>query len=199
MMHHAVHQVTVAPRGIALCGATLHPPEVKSCSIIWCVIQRAHIVENCCDFLVLSASKDFLVCNLYTILKSYCTSYCVFYKDILHFWNPNTAPKNKINNWRKKKKWIFTWYPGARFMSSHLKVSESTEISSHFCSNLPCTCPTSSLGHTAPICWQGRCACCVHTSASTQLYLHGTKNWKHRYYLTLVQPQMIISICLFGL
>ena len=27
----------------------LHPPEVKSCRIIWCVVQREHIVENRCD------------------------------------------------------------------------------------------------------------------------------------------------------
>ena len=45
MMHHAV------PWGTALCGATLHPPEVKSCRIIWCVVQREHIVENHCDLL----------------------------------------------------------------------------------------------------------------------------------------------------
>ena len=30
--------------------------------------------------------------------KSFWTFYCAFYKDILHFWNPNTALKNKINN-----------------------------------------------------------------------------------------------------
>ena len=59
MMHPAI------PRGTALCGATLHPPEVKSCRIIWCVVQREPIVENHnCDLL---ASKDFLVCNLYRI------------------------------------------------------------------------------------------------------------------------------------
>ena len=38
MMHHAV------PRGTALCGATLCLPDVKSCRIIWCVIQRE---QNC--------------------------------------------------------------------------------------------------------------------------------------------------------
>ena len=39
MMHHVV------PRGTALCGATLCP-EVKSCRIMWCVIQREHVVEK---------------------------------------------------------------------------------------------------------------------------------------------------------
>ena len=35
----------------ALCGTTLRPPEVKSCGIIWCIIQREHNVENRCDLL----------------------------------------------------------------------------------------------------------------------------------------------------
>ena len=43
MMHHA------EPQGTALCGATLGPPEVKLCRIIWCVVQREHIVVNRCD------------------------------------------------------------------------------------------------------------------------------------------------------
>ena len=42
-----------APRntpGTALCDATLRLLEVKSHNrIIWCVIQREHIVENRCD------------------------------------------------------------------------------------------------------------------------------------------------------
>ena len=29
MMHHAIPRGTVVPRGTALCGATLRPPEVK--------------------------------------------------------------------------------------------------------------------------------------------------------------------------
>ena len=45
MMHRAV------PQGTALCGATLRPPKVKSCRIIWCVVQRELIVENHCDLL----------------------------------------------------------------------------------------------------------------------------------------------------
>ena len=51
MMHHAIPRGTVVPRGTALCGATLHPPEVKSCRIILCVVQRKHLVENRCDLL----------------------------------------------------------------------------------------------------------------------------------------------------
>ena len=51
MMHHAIPRGTVVPRGTALCGATLHPPEVKSCRIILCVVQREHLVEICCDLL----------------------------------------------------------------------------------------------------------------------------------------------------
>ena len=45
MMHHVV------PQGTALCSAILRPPDVKSCRIIWCVVQREHIVENRCDLL----------------------------------------------------------------------------------------------------------------------------------------------------
>ena len=38
-------------RGTVLCGSTtLHPPEVKSCRIILCIIQQEHIVGNHCDF-----------------------------------------------------------------------------------------------------------------------------------------------------
>ena len=29
LMHHAIVQDTIVPWGTALCGATLHPPEVK--------------------------------------------------------------------------------------------------------------------------------------------------------------------------
>ena len=39
-------------------------------------------------------------------------------QDISHILIPNTAPKNKINNWTKWR--IFTWHPGVRFMSSYL-------------------------------------------------------------------------------
>ena len=35
--------------------------------------------------------------------KSIWTFYCAFYKDIFHFLNPNTALKNKINNWTKQQ------------------------------------------------------------------------------------------------
>ena len=51
MMHHAVPQDTVVPWGTALCSAILHSPEAKSHRIIWCVVQREHIVENPCDLL----------------------------------------------------------------------------------------------------------------------------------------------------
>ena len=38
------------------------------CRIIWCVVQKEHIVEiYFVIYLVFSTSKDFLVCNLYTI------------------------------------------------------------------------------------------------------------------------------------
>ena len=37
-----------------------------------------------------------------------------------------------------------------------------------------CTCPTASLGHTAPIDWQGRCACYVRTSSWAPPFQHGT-------------------------
>ena len=63
-----------APRntpGYRICGATLpRPPEVKSCRITWCIVQREHILENRCDFMwfvLCSTSKDVLVCNLYRI------------------------------------------------------------------------------------------------------------------------------------
>ena len=51
LMHHAVSRGTVVNWYTALCGATLHPPEVKSCIIILCLVHREHIVENCCDLL----------------------------------------------------------------------------------------------------------------------------------------------------
>ena len=82
----------VVPRGTALCGATLHPPEAKSCRIIWCVVQREHILENRC---VLRGLKCFLrlLSMQFIQNKSFWIFYCAFYKDILHFLNPNTVPK----------------------------------------------------------------------------------------------------------
>ena len=53
MMHHTI------PPDTTFCGAILHPPEVKSCRIIRCIVQREHIVENRSDLLGFSASKDF--------------------------------------------------------------------------------------------------------------------------------------------
>ena len=69
--------------------------------------------------MVLSASKDFLVYNLYRIRA--------FEHFIVHFTkifctlvlNPNTAPKKKEKkNWTKWQIFTCTWYPGVRFMSS---------------------------------------------------------------------------------
>ena len=48
---HAVHLCTIVPQGTELCAATMCPPEVKSYRVIWCVVQREHIVENHCDLL----------------------------------------------------------------------------------------------------------------------------------------------------
>ena len=64
------------------------------------------------------ASKDFqrLLSMQFVQNKSFWTFYCAFYKNILHFLNPNTALKNEMNNWTKWR--IFTWYPGVRFMLS---------------------------------------------------------------------------------
>ena len=59
LIHHAVPQGTVVPWGTALSSAILHSPEVKSCRIIWCVVQREHIVKNLVIYLVLSTSKEF--------------------------------------------------------------------------------------------------------------------------------------------
>ena len=101
LMHHTV------PWGTMLCGATLRPPEVKSCRIIWCIIQRTW--KPLWFTLFLSASKDFKICKKKLHRKSFWTFYCAFYKDILHFLNPNTALKNKIT----VKWWIFTWIPWA--------------------------------------------------------------------------------------
>ena len=54
IMHHSI------PRGTALCGATMRPPEVKSCIIIWCVVQSDHIVENRCNLLGLKCFQRLL-------------------------------------------------------------------------------------------------------------------------------------------
>ena len=118
-MRHAIPWGTVVPRGTTLCGATLRPPEVKLCRIIWCIIQREHVVENRCD---LPSFKCFqrLLSMQFIQNKSFWTCYCAFYKDILHFLNQNTAPLNKINNWTKWQ--IFTWYPVVRCMSLYFPL-----------------------------------------------------------------------------
>ena len=48
MMHHTV------PQGTMLCSATLGPTELKSCRIIWCIVQREQIVKTVVIYLVLS-------------------------------------------------------------------------------------------------------------------------------------------------
>ena len=115
MMHHAIF------RGTALCGATLRPPEVKSYRIIWCVVQREHIVEIRCDVLGFKCFQRLLSMQ-FIQNKSFWKFYYAFYKDILHLLNTNTALKNKIKYWTKWR--IFTWYPGVRFMSSYQDIYE---------------------------------------------------------------------------
>ena len=83
----------------------------------WCVIQREHIVENPLDLL---GYFQTLLRTQFIHSKSCRTFYCAFYKDILPFQNPDTALKNKINNWTKWQ--IFTWYPRVQFMSSSPKL-----------------------------------------------------------------------------
>ena len=81
-----------------LCGTTLHPPEVKSCRIIWCIDQREHIVEYR-DLLGFKCFQRLLSMQFkYRIRAFEHFIFCAFYKDTLHFLNPNTALKNKINN-----------------------------------------------------------------------------------------------------
>ena len=80
--------------------ATFRPPQVKSFRIIWCIFQREHIFENHCDLLGFKFLQRILSTQ-YIHSKSSWTFYCAFYKDIMHFSNPDTALKNKINNWTK--------------------------------------------------------------------------------------------------
>ena len=111
MMHHIV------PWGTALCSAILHPPKVKSCRIFWCVVQSEHIVKNPCDLLGFQYFQR-LLSTQFIHSKGFWTFYCAFYKYILHFLNPDTALKNKVDNWTNGK--IFTWYPRVWFMSSNI-------------------------------------------------------------------------------
>ena len=114
MMHHAVPQGTIVPWGNALCSAILRSPQVKSCRMIWCVVQREHFVENACDIFAFKYFQR-LLSTQFIHSKSFWIFYCAFYKNILHFLNPDSALKNKINNYTKWQ--IFTWYPRVRFMS----------------------------------------------------------------------------------
>ena len=91
-MHHTVL------RGTALCGAFLRPPEIKSCGIIWCVIQREHIVKNRCDLLGFNCFQGLLSMQFIHSIHELLNIYCAFHQDILHFLNWDTALKNKIDN-----------------------------------------------------------------------------------------------------
>ena len=108
-MHHAVPQGTIVPWDTALCSAILRPPEVKSCRIVWCVIQREHIVENPCDLLGFKYFQR-LLSTQFIHSKSSWTFYCAFYKDILPFLSTDIALKNKIDDWTKWQ--IFLGTPG---------------------------------------------------------------------------------------
>ena len=79
-------------QGTALCGATLSPPEVKSCRISWWVVQREHIVENRCDLLGFKCFQRLLSMQ-FIHRKSFCTFYCAFYKDILPSLKPKYSPE----------------------------------------------------------------------------------------------------------
>ena len=61
-----------------------------------------------------------------------------FYKDILHFLIPDTALKNKINNWTKWQ--IFTWHP-----IIYSKGKLSGEICSHYYAMATPSCYSSSV------------------------------------------------------
>ena len=74
---------------------------------------------------------------IYTQKELLNSFYCAFYKDILHFLNPNTTLQNKMNIWTKWR--IFTWYPGVRLchhickwlwliFSTHPQADKQTQI-----------------------------------------------------------------------
>ena len=84
---------TVAPWGTALCSAILCLPEVKLCSIIWCVVQREHIVEKHCDLFGFKYFQRFL--SMQFIYSKSVWTFCAFYKDVLLFLNWDTALKKK--------------------------------------------------------------------------------------------------------
>ena len=126
-MHHVV------PWGTMLCGPSLRPPELKSCRIIWCIGQGEHSNENHCDLFGFKGFQRLLSMQFIHIKCSWIF-YCAFYKDILHFLNPDTALKNKINNWTKWQ--IFTWYPRVWFMSLDVGLGMQEERD-RMTSNLP--------------------------------------------------------------
>ena len=84
--------------GPALCGATLRPPEVKSYKIICCIVQREHIVENCCDLLGFKCCRGLLSMQ-FIHSKSFWTFYYAFYKD-------NCTFSTQIQPWKKMYKMI---------------------------------------------------------------------------------------------
>ena len=77
-----------------MCGAILCPAEIRSCRIVWCVLQREHIAENHCDFLVKCFQR---LLSTQFIQRAFEHFYCAFSKDILPFLYPDTALKNKMN------------------------------------------------------------------------------------------------------
>ena len=89
MMHHAVSW------GTTLCCATLHPPEIKSWRIIWCIVQREHIVENGCDLLRFKCFQT-LQSTQFTHSKS-------FEHFIVHSTKIFCTFETGIQPWRKKK------------------------------------------------------------------------------------------------
>ena len=73
-------------------------PRVQRCVASPCVRQRFKdniLLKTVVIYLVLSASTDFKVCNLYTV-RAFEHFIVHSTKICLHFLNPNTALKNKI-------------------------------------------------------------------------------------------------------
>ena len=100
-----------------LCSAILCPPQVKPCRIIWCVVQRQHIVErvpyDLLGFRYLIKTSN--VHNLFTVIYELLNIlFCILQRNFALF-KPGYNWKMKyLNNWTKWQ--IFTWYPRVRFM-----------------------------------------------------------------------------------
>ena len=118
--------------------------------------------------------------------KSFWTFYCAFYKEILHFLNPNTVPKYKINNLTKWR--IFTWYPGVRFMSSYLEEKLHVQWATAPISTKPYTLKmqhhhkTFNPTHGLTLHYEQQCECGVIS------WLYSTLKM---YWLNSVGPQLI--------